>query len=42
MTRMGHESVDLIGINREGMDQTMCKLVPGYMVMGQEDLVIWA
>jgi FtsP/CotA-like multicopper oxidase with cupredoxin domain len=34
MTQMGHGLPNLIGINTEGFDRRLRKLVPGYMTMG--------
>ncbi|WP_438481148.1 multicopper oxidase family protein [Oleiharenicola lentus] len=35
MTQMGHDLGNLIGIDTEGLDQKIRKLIPGYMTMGQ-------
>lgn len=38
MTQMGHEFGNVIGINTEGLNQKIRKLIPGYMVMGQDGM----
>ena len=38
MTQMGHKFGNLIGIDTSGLDQKIRKLVPGYMVMGQDGM----
>jgi FtsP/CotA-like multicopper oxidase with cupredoxin domain len=38
MTQMGHNFGNLIGINTEGLNKKIRKLVPGYMVMGQDGM----
>ncbi len=38
MTQMGHTFGNLIGINTEGLNQKIRKLVPGYMAMGQDGM----
>lgn len=38
MTQMGHDSGNLIGIDTEGLDKKIRKLVPGYMTMGQSGM----
>ena len=38
MTQMGHKFGNLIGINTEGLNKKIRKLVPGYMVMGQDGM----
>lgn len=38
MTQMGHEFGNVIGINTEGLNQKIRKLIPGYMVMGQNGM----
>jgi FtsP/CotA-like multicopper oxidase with cupredoxin domain len=38
MTQMGHGFGNLIGINTEGLNKKIKKLVPGYMVMGSEGM----
>ncbi|MEW6155903.1 MAG: copper oxidase [Verrucomicrobiota bacterium] len=38
MNQMGHEFENLIGINTEGLNQKIRKLIPGYMVMGQDGM----
>lgn len=35
MNQMGHDAPNLIGIDPEGVDQRIGKLVPGYMTMGE-------
>ena len=35
MNQMGHEAPNLIGVDTDGVDQRIRKLVPGYMAMGQ-------
>ena len=35
MNQMGHGLPNLLGINAEGLDEKIRKLVPGYMTMGQ-------
>lgn len=38
MNQMGHTFGNMIGINTEGLNQTIRKLVPGYMTMGQDGM----
>jgi manganese oxidase len=38
MNQMGHEFGNLIGIDTEGLNQKVRKLIPGYMVMGQDGM----
>ena len=38
MTQMGHTFGNLIGINTDGLNKKMRKLVPGYMAMGQDGM----
>jgi len=38
MTQMGHQFGNVIGINTEGLNQKIGKLVPGYMTMGQDGM----
>ena len=38
MTQMGHNFGNLIGINSEGLNEKIRKLVPGYMTMGQDGM----
>ena len=38
MTQMGHKFGNLIGIDTTGLNQKMRKLVPGFMVMGQDGM----
>ncbi|MGH8335632.1 MAG: multicopper oxidase domain-containing protein, partial [Gammaproteobacteria bacterium] len=38
MTQMGHGSDNVIGINTDGLNQEIRKLVPGYMAMGQDGM----
>ena len=38
MTQMGHKFGNLIGINTEGLNEKIRKLVPGYMTMGQDGM----
>ena len=38
MNQMGHDVGNLIGINTEGLNQKIRKLIPGYMVMGQDGM----
>jgi len=38
MTQMGHRFGNLIGIDTQGLSQKIRKLIPGYMVMGQDGM----
>ncbi|MBN9688629.1 MAG: copper oxidase [Verrucomicrobia bacterium] len=38
MTQMGHKFGNLIGINTDGLTRKIRKLIPGYMVMGQDGM----
>ena len=38
MTQMGHQFGNVIGMNTDGLDEKMRKLVPGYMSMGAEGM----
>lgn len=38
MTQMGHQFGNVIGINTEGLNQKIRKLIPGYMVMGRDGM----
>lgn len=38
MTQMGHDIGNLIGIRTDGLNQKIRKLIPGYMVMGQDGM----
>jgi hypothetical protein len=38
MTQMGHQFGNVIGMNTDGLDEKMRKLVPGYMAMGQDGM----
>jgi len=38
MNQMGHTFGNVIGINTEGLNQKIRKLIPGYMVMGQDGM----
>jgi len=38
MNQMGHEFGNLIGIDTEGLNEKIRKLIPGYMVMGQDGM----
>jgi hypothetical protein len=38
MTQMGHKFGNVIGINTEGLNQKIRKLIPGYMVMGADGM----
>lgn len=38
MTQMGHKFGNVIGIDTEGLNQKIRKLIPGYMVMGQDGM----
>jgi FtsP/CotA-like multicopper oxidase with cupredoxin domain len=38
MNQMGHEFPNMIGVEAEGLDEKVRKLVPGYMTMGQEGM----
>ncbi|MCI0541480.1 MAG: copper oxidase [Verrucomicrobiales bacterium] len=38
MTQMGHEFGNVIGIDTEGLNKKIRKLIPGYMVMGQDGM----
>ena len=38
MTQMGHKFGNLIGINTDGLTKKIRKLIPGYMVMGQDGM----
>ena len=38
MTQMGHRFGNLIGIKTDGLSETIGKLVPGYMAMGQDGM----
>ena len=38
MTQMGHQFGNVIGMNTEGLNQKIRKLVPGYMTMGQDGM----
>ena len=38
MNQMGHEFGNVVGINTEGLNQKIRKLIPGYMVMGQDGM----
>ena len=35
MTQMGHRFGNIIGINTDGLNKKISKLVPGYMTMGE-------
>ena len=38
MTQMGHKFGNLIGLDKAGLDQRIRKLIPGYMVMGNDGM----
>ena len=38
MNQMGHDIGNLIGIDTEGLNQKIRKLIPGFMVMGQDGM----
>lgn len=38
MTQMGHTFGNVIGLNTEGLNKKIRKLIPGYMVMGQQGM----
>ena len=38
MNQMGHKIENLIGIDTEGLNKKIRKLIPGYMVMGQDGM----
>ena len=38
MTQMGHQFGNLIGINTDGLNEKIRKLIPGYMAMGQDGM----
>jgi FtsP/CotA-like multicopper oxidase with cupredoxin domain len=38
MTQMGHQFGNVIGMNKDGLNEQVRKLVPGYMTMGQDGM----